>query len=200
MTDHFQDKAQDWEQRETIKALSNGIGKTLLSRVSLMPDMEIMDFGAGTGLLSGHVAPHVKKIIAVDISRAMLDQLSRKSEFEGKVVGVCQDIVAQPLERTFDMIVSAMALHHVEDTQALFLSFAKHLKPGGQIALADLDQEDGSFHPSEAEGVYHFGFDRAELQAKLLQAGFENVQWTTAHKVHKGERIYPVFVVTAIKG
>ncbi|NIV32583.1 MAG: methyltransferase domain-containing protein, partial [Anaerolineae bacterium] len=69
------------------------------------------------------------------------------------------------LERQFDLIVSAMALHHVEDTERLLQRFHQHLSPGGGIALADLDQEDGSFHPPEVEGVFHDGFDRTALEA-----------------------------------
>lgn len=199
MTDHFQDKAQGWEQRETIQALSKAIGETVLSHLKLTPDMQMMDFGAGTGLLSGHIAPHVKKITAIDISQSMLDQLSAKPELAGKVESICQDILAQPLARTFDVVVSAMALHHVADTPALLAAFAQHLNPGGQIALADLDVEDGSFHPPETEGVFHSGFDRTALQAWLSQAGFIDIQWKTAHEVHKEERLYPVFVVTALK-
>ena len=57
MTDYFQDKAQDWEQRETIQGLSKAIGKTVLSHLRLTPEMTVMDFGAGTGLLSAHMAP-----------------------------------------------------------------------------------------------------------------------------------------------
>jgi 2-polyprenyl-3-methyl-5-hydroxy-6-metoxy-1,4-benzoquinol methylase len=197
--DHFQDKAQGWEQRETIQQLSQAVGKTVLSHLRLTPDMDVMDFGAGTGLLSGHMAPHVRKITAIDTSQSMLDQLRSKPELAGKVEGVCQDILVEPLERSFDVIVSAMALHHVENTQALLFTFAQQLNTGGQIALADLDQEDGSFHPAETEGVFHSGFDRTELQAMLLHAGFEHVKWTTAHEVHKGERRYPVFLVTALK-
>ncbi|RMF87708.1 MAG: class I SAM-dependent methyltransferase, partial [Nitrospirae bacterium] len=105
-----------------------------------------------------------------------------------------------PLEETFDAVVSAMALHHVEDTERLLRAFARHLRPGGWLALADLDAEDGTFHPPEVEGVYHHGFDRAALAALLERAGFEGVRFTTAHTVEREGRAYPVFLVTAVKG
>jgi len=53
-----------------------------------------------------------------------------------------------------------MALHHIESTQALVQVFSDHLKPGGMVALADLDKEDGSFHPEGSEGIFHRGFER----------------------------------------
>jgi putative AdoMet-dependent methyltransferase len=93
-----------------------------------------------------------------------------------------------------------MARHHVQDTAALFACFSRLLLPGGQIARADLDREDGSFHPPEAEGVYHTGFERAALRERLVKSGFVEIQCETAHTVHKAEKSYPVFLLTAVLG
>jgi len=50
----------------------------------LHEQMRVMDFGAGTGLISSQVAPLVKKIVAVDISEAMLNKLVAKPELQEK--------------------------------------------------------------------------------------------------------------------
>lgn len=113
---------------------------------------------------------------------------------------LCQDIVEHPLEREFDLIVSAMAMHHVENTDALLRRFNEHLKPGDQVALADLDAEDGSFHPQGTEGVYHNGFNRDVIAQQLQQQGFEEIQFVTAHTVCKSDKQYPIFLVVANKG
>jgi len=161
--------------------------------------MHVMDFGAGTGLISGHVAPRVASILAVDVSQGMLDKLAAKPQLQGKVTTLCQDITEQPLNERFDLILSAMAMHHIEDTERLLTSLASHLKPGGRVALADLDPEDGSFHPAGTEGVFHRGFDRQKLQQLMEKSGFENVRFITAHTVNKEGRDYPVFLVTGKK-
>jgi 2-polyprenyl-3-methyl-5-hydroxy-6-metoxy-1,4-benzoquinol methylase len=199
MGDLFEDQAKDWDGRDTIALLSKAVGAAVIARTPLAADWHIMDFGAGTGLISSQVAPLVDKITAVDISQSMLEKLSRKPELQGKVEIVCQDILDEPLDQTFDLIMSAMACHHVQDTHRLLQTFADHLKPGGRIALADLDREDGSFHPVGIEGVYHKGFDRQDLGAMLEQHGFEQVEFTTAHSVEKNDRSYPVFLVTAVR-
>lgn len=199
MSDLFKDKAQDWDKRDTVRGLSLGISQAILEQVPFSAEMQIMDFGAGTGLLSGHLAPHVQEIAAVDTSAAMLEQLQAKPELKGKVTAVCQNILDCPLERRFDRIVSAMALHHVENTELLFERFALHLKPGGQIALADLDAEDGSFHAAGSEGVHHSGFERETLQQLLEKTGFEQIRFATVHTVNKNEQDYPIFLVTAHK-
>ena len=197
MADLFEEKAQDWDVNDRVRQLSAGIGGTILERVGFRPDMEVMDFGAGTGLISGQVAAKVGKITAVDISEAMLEKLSAKPELKGKVETVCQDITQQPLNRKFDLIVSAMAMHHVEDTDNLIHTFATHLKPNGKIALADLDKEDGTFHAQGAEGIYHHGFDRDALKSILEKNGFKDIEFVTAHTVSGEDKEYPVFLVTA---
>ncbi|HKK05289.1 MAG TPA: class I SAM-dependent methyltransferase [Gammaproteobacteria bacterium] len=199
MADLFAEKAQDWDQSEMRTQLAAGIGSAVLERVDFHPNMAVMDFGAGTGLISGQVASKVGKITAVDVSESMLEQLAAKPELQGKVRTVCQDITEQPLDEEFDVIVSAMAMHHVENTDKLAKTFAEHLKPGGEVALADLDKEDGSFHPAGTEGVYHSGFDREAMKSILENNGFGNIEFVTAHTVNKETGNYPIFLVTARK-
>ncbi|MDX1812853.1 MAG: hypothetical protein R3240_12935 [Gammaproteobacteria bacterium] len=90
-------------------------------------------------------------------------------------------------------------MHHVEDTENLAKTFALHLKPNGKIALADLDSEDGTFHPEDVEGVYHHGFDQDALKAILETNGFVDIEFVNAHTVSKEGKDYTIFLVTATK-
>ena len=100
----------------------------------------------------------------------------------------------------FDLIVSSMVLHHIPDVSQTFRRLRPCLRPGGWIALADLDSEDGTFH-SDSTGIFHHGFDRGEICRWLQAAGFMD---TTAHEAHRivrpsadGQtRRYPVFLIT----
>ena len=199
MTDKFKDKAKDWDVTDRIKQLTAGIGSCILRNVELNAQMHVMDFGAGTGLITSQVAPYVNKITAVDISQAMLEQLIAKQELKDKVQALCQDITHKSTGEKYDLIMSAMAMHHVKDTDNMVKQFAAHLKPGGKLALADLDKEDGSFHQPGVEGVYHSGFERSAFQAKLEKYGFKDVHFETAHTVQGETRTYPVFLALATK-
>jgi len=199
MSDLFEEKSKDWDGNELIMRLSSAIGAAILEHVPLHVEMQVMDFGAGTGLICSQIAPRVAKITAVDISQAMLEKLAAKPALQDKVEIVCQDIVNTPLNGQFDLIVSAMAMHHIEDTSLLLQRFAEYAKSGALIALADLDTEDGSFHPEGTEGVYHQGFDRAALQELLAKQGFYNICFFTAHTIEREEASYPVFLVIAAK-
>ena len=92
-----------------------------------------------------------------------------------------------------------MTLHHVADVPALFRQFARHLRPGGQVALADLDEEDGSFHET-AVGIHHCGFSREQIKAWLEDSGFQEIHLETATVIRKEGKDYPVFLATARRG
>ncbi|NOZ41808.1 MAG: class I SAM-dependent methyltransferase [Alphaproteobacteria bacterium] len=199
MADLFKEKSEDWDGNDRRRNLAAAIGRAVKSQITLTADMEVLDFGAGTGLLCSQIAPEVKKIVAADISESMLEKLSAKEALKAKVEIINQDIITHPLAMKFDLIMSAMTLHHVEDTDHLIAVLKANLKPGGHIALADLDAEDGTFHPKDAEGIFHHGFDRDDLAAKMTQAGFTNISFVTAHSIQQDERAraYPVFLMTA---
>jgi cyclopropane fatty-acyl-phospholipid synthase-like methyltransferase len=201
MTDDlFKEKARDWDANDVVRELSTGLGSALHEHVTLTRSMHVMDFGAGTGLIAQYLAEKVGKVTAVDVSEAMLEKLAAKNELKDKVEIRCQDIIEQPIDTQFDLIVSAMAMHHVEDIDKLIQRFAEHLKPGGRVALADLDTEDGSFHPEDTKGVYHMGFDRDYFAELLEKHGFRDIRLVTAHTVYKEVKNYPVFLALAHKG
>lgn len=199
MSDLFTEKAKEWDKNEMVLQLSKATSSAILKSIEFNNQMQVMDFGAGTGLITSQVISHVNSITAVDISQSMLEKLAEKLNKNNKVKIICQDILQQPLDEEFDLIMSAMALHHVEDTNLLIQSFAHHLKSGAKVALADLDAEDGSFHPEDIEGVFHDGFDRENLKKTLEKNGFSDIKFVTAHTVVKESKSYPIFLVTATK-
>lgn len=81
------------------------------------------------------------------------------------------------------------------DLAPLFRRFRETLRDGGQIALADLDREDGSFH-EDARSVFHLGFERSDLLSLLTEAGFTDLEAATAATTRKGSREYRVFLIT----
>ena len=197
MADLFYEKSRDWDTREVVQTLSSAVGSAILKHVPLNKQMHVLDFGAGTGLISSQIIPFVKKIVAVDTSESMLNKLVKKPELENKVTIVCQYILEKGLTEKFDLIMSTMAIHHVEDTEKLFQRFAKQLNLGGLIALADLDKEDGSFHAEDTKGIFHFGFERNDLQSILEKHGFGEISFETIHTIKNGKMYYPVFLVIA---
>lgn len=199
MTERFNKAAEMWDSGDMRQNIASAVFKTLVSRIALLNTMTILDFGAGTGLLSFKIAPMVRSVTGVDLSSGMLEQLEAKNTSSLRVEALLQDIMDKPLEKKFNGIVSSMAMHHVADTVRLFEVFYAHLNRDGFIAIADLDEEDGTFHSHGNEGVHHFGFNRDILRDTIEKAGFKNVRFHDAYSVNREDGNYPIFLVTATK-
>ena len=105
-----------------------------------------------------------------------------------------------PLTPPFDLAISQLVLHHIEDTAAALRAIGALLRPGGRLALSDLDTEDGSFHDPDAEGIHHLGFDRDRLARLAEAAGFADVG---VHGRRTSTRTsaarFPMFLLTATR-
>jgi 2-polyprenyl-3-methyl-5-hydroxy-6-metoxy-1,4-benzoquinol methylase len=194
---HFDTAARDWDQRPMSQQLA-AVPERLLAQLPLQASDHVLDFGAGTGLLSVPIAPKVAQVTALDMSAAMLQVLDEKGL--ANITTLQQDIFAG-LPGRYHAVVSCMALHHVADTAALLRAFAAALHPGGRIALVDLYQEDGSFHgDNDAKGVQHFGFAPEALQALAEQAGLMDIAFSDILRLqHRNGRAYPLFLMTGRK-
>ena len=197
--DHFKNKSKSWDMSSMRVQNAKSIADLIVKNIKLNDKMEVMDIGAGTGLLSYFIAPHISKIIAVDNSPSMLNEFKEKaSQFKSDTEIIEADISKDDINRTFDVIISSMTIHHVEDTKALFSKLFNMLNENGSIAIADLDTEDGSFH-SDNTGVFHYGFDRNELEVIAKEVGFKNIKFNLASTINKPQATFTVFLMTAVK-
>ncbi|MBU1666837.1 class I SAM-dependent methyltransferase [bacterium] len=199
--DLFAHKSKHWDAKSRRVQSAKAIADTILENISLNKEMHIMDFGAGTGLLSYCLSHKVGKVTALDNSPSMLEVFKEKSEaFECPTVVLEHDLVHENLYNNiiYDGIVSSMTMHHIEDQEDMFSKMYALLAEDGFIALADLDREDGTFH-SDNEGVFHFGFDRDVLENIAKKVGFKEIKFYTANTIEKPQAIYTVFLMTAKK-
>ncbi|GAB6070321.1 class I SAM-dependent methyltransferase [Thiomicrorhabdus hydrogeniphila] len=197
--DFFEDKAVSYENDGHRTSNVENIANAITAKITLNQNMHLMDFGSGTGLLLERIAPHVKKITAIDISKAMNEQLAKKQESLGCELDIREiNLVTSDINDKFDGIISSMAFHHIQDINAMFAKLYLMLNTGGFIAIADIDEEDGSFH-KEDTGVHHLGFERDVIANAAKQAGFKDVAVKDASMVYKPQGEYPVFLLTAKK-
>ncbi|MGD8321875.1 MAG: class I SAM-dependent methyltransferase [Gemmatimonadota bacterium] len=202
MTDEFDEKAETWDDDPGRTARAAEVARRIRERVPLNGDTDVLDFGSGTGLLGFRLLPHVASVTFADPSEGMLTRVREKLGARGHTNGLtCRiDPHALDLPRTYDAIVSLMALHHVDDPPAVIRFVASHVEPGGWLALCDLDTEDGTFH-DDFHGHVHHGFDRDALVSMVEELGFEDVEAVTAHVMRRehtdGAREYPLFLLTA---
>lgn len=195
---HFDKRAKTWDSGDIRVNGAATIADAIKEKITLKKDMDIMDFGVGTGLLGFIIAEDVKKVYGVDTSTQMLAKLQEKNSSEVSIEAIHQDIVKEPLSQTFNGVVSSMTLHHVEDLKAFFDVIYKNINDDGFIAIADLESEDGTFHSDNA-GVFHFGFEDKELCKIVEKSGFKNVKFENINTINKPNRDFGVFLLTATK-
>ena len=200
----FDEAAQDWDNNPTRVELARAVGAAIRKTVPIEPHWRALDYGAGTGLLSLNLQPHVASLMALDSSTGMLEKLALKISACGikNVEPTLWNLEAEPFPKTgFDLVVSSMTLHHLRDVPLVLKRLAAVIRPGGWLAAADLETEDGTFH-GRAEDVFHHGFAREQMLGWLGEAGFAQVQLKSAHTITKpgstGElRNYGVFLAVA---
>ncbi|WP_321778613.1 class I SAM-dependent methyltransferase [Sulfurimonas sp.] len=196
--DHFENRASDWDQETRRTNGAKKIADAISKNMNLTSNMDILDFGVGTGLLGFEIAKNVRQVYGVDTSASMLEKLKAKNTPELNIQTFCQDIVKEPLNQKFDGLVSSMTLHHVKNLELFFKTIYKNLKDNGFIAIADLQSEDGSFHSDNA-GVFHFGFNEKELSDIIEKAGFTQVKFEDINTISKPHKDFGVFLLTAKK-
>lgn len=127
--DFFNHKANHYEQDKNRVNNVQNIADKVLHEVRFNKSMSIMDFGSGTGLLLEKITPFVKKITAVDMSPSMNAQLNQKKDCLDCEVEILEiDLVKTQLDREFDVIISSMTLHHIENISSLFKAFHNYAK------------------------------------------------------------------------
>ncbi len=199
---HFDSKARQWDENPVFQERGLKIAQAIQQAVPLHPQMNALDYGCGTGLLSFPLKDELGTILMADSSSGMLDVVTEKIAAQGvtNMTSMKLDLLTDPAPaQTFDLIATAMTLHHVPDTDHILRVFHDLLNPGGYLCIADLDQEDGSFHGPEVD--VHHGFDQADLARRTAQAGFTDIQFQTVFTITKeretGTQDYPVFLMTA---
>jgi ubiquinone/menaquinone biosynthesis C-methylase UbiE len=201
----FDKVAASWDEKPARRLLAAAVSAGIAADVPLHRDMQVLEYGCGTGLCGLRLASEVGHLTAADTSAGMLEELRRKIQPLGlgnvTPILIAPDCWALPTA-AYDLVFSSMVLHHIEAIDILLQCFETSLKPGGYLALADLEDEDGTFH-DDPTGIAHHGFDPQVLIAMLERLGFTALTARTIHMIRKqhgdDERTYPVFLITGQK-
>lgn len=202
----FSAAAPTWDEKPQRIHLAVAISSAIKQNIPLNSDMHALEFGCGTGLVTFHLQDQLQQVTAMDNAAGMLDVLKQKAQAVGVTnVDTLLNSAAVPAldPDSYDLIFSSMVLHHLREIRPTLQALVSALKPGGIIALADLDEEEGTFH-ERSQGVEHHGIDRTWLHDELTRLGIHGVQETTAHTITKkrphGEQHYTVFMLWGRKG
>ena len=201
----FDQKAQEWDKNQMHLDRTIAVAGRLKEMANIKPGMKAMEFGAGTGLLSFYLKDQFSEITFMDSSLEMLKMAEQKMESGDHLKFKTLFFNLEMEEYTgdpFDIIYSQMVLHHIRDISAILKKFYRLLLPGGILAIADLYQEDGSFHDGDTN--VHRGFEPEKLTTILHQQGFHDTDVSSCFIIRKeisadNIKEFPVFLLTARK-
>ena len=134
------------------------------------------DIGAGSGFVTERLIKSGIRVIAVDRSEAMLEEMRRKFGDGAAVEYRIGEAESLPLEnRSVDYVFANMCLHHVESPSSAIREMARILKPGGRLVITDLDRHDFDFLRTEHCDRW-MGFDRPDVARWCAEAGLVDVK------------------------
>lgn len=171
---YFDDVADQWDtMRKSF--FSENVREAAFNTVNIQSGKLAADIGAGTGFITEGLILKGLNVIAVDQSPEMLDEMRRKfgdhdnTDFRQ---GTAERLPVE--DGTVDYAFANMYLHHVESPPEAIKEMARILKPGGKLAITDLDE-----HHSEFLRVEHhdrwMGFKREDVEKWFREAGLRNV-------------------------
>jgi len=158
--------------------------KLEIMRSYFRPDSEILEMGCGTGSTALAHAPHVKHILATDISPGMIDIAKDKAR-AGQVENITFETRAVDdhdiVESRYDVIMALNLLHLLKDPEAAIVAAYQGLKPGGVFVTSSACIGDMSWYFRILAPVGHFlrlfpliqVFTQAQLIQSHIEAGFE---------------------------
>lgn len=198
----FDEKAATWETPAKIER-ARVVAEAVRRAVALSGSTRVLEYGAGTGLVSQELASSVGPITLADPSAGMREVMHSKVATGAlpattRIWDLDLSTGSVPDER-FDLVVTVMTLHHILDLTPVLDGFARLLDGGGHLCVVDLVKEDGSFHRDSSDFHGHHGFDAHDLSARLESAGFTDVRVEQIHEMVKNGATYPLFLAACTR-
>lgn len=198
---YFDKKAGQWDAYTARVKRAEHIYKSIAAEITIHTDDTVLDFGCGTGLLGFNFTDKVKSVTFADTSAGMLEQVKKKAENLPAGTVRVLNVTTEAIRETYTIIVSLLALHHVEQLDETLCTLSAHVAKNGYICFSDLDIEDGSFHYPEV--VPHNGIDREQVLKNLRTSGMHVICNKTVfveERVVDGKKkTYPIFLIIGQK-
>jgi ubiquinone/menaquinone biosynthesis C-methylase UbiE len=123
---------------ELQDARAASLEKDVLRFVAPSGDERALDSGTGSGALAFALAPHVRKVVGVDIVPELLEQARKRAERFPNVTFVEGDATKLPFDYgSFDLAGSLRTLHHIPRPELAMAELVRVTRPRGRVLVVD---------------------------------------------------------------
>jgi len=157
----------------------------LLALTAPKPDWRALDVATGGGHTALALAPHVREVIATDLTRPMLDAARAFIASKGVANVVFQEADAMSLpfgDAAFDLVTCRIAPHHFPDVPRFVREMFRVLRPGGiAVVIDNVVPEDSTAAGfiNEFETIrdpsHHWSHPESDWRSFFSAAGFQDL-------------------------
>ncbi len=148
--------------------------EVLFENFKVSPAMRVLEVGPGSGFTTFLLSRIVREVVALDVSRVLVDDLGAELASASNVRLVCADIcnlsTGVSLEEKFDLAFCLDVLEYLLEPGEFFSNVFRMLKPGGQLLVSF-----PNVPPPQGDGVTWFR-SRKELEELICNAGFSKFE------------------------
>ncbi len=141
---------------------------------------DILDIGAGTGLLSGFLMEKYPKasLTLIDLSKKMLDIATDRFISNSNVNYIIGDYSKYDFVEKYDLVVSALSIHHLEDEEKkeFYKKSYSLLKQSGIFINADLVSGETPFIENLNKTTWKQYIENSGLPDEEILAGYERTK------------------------
>jgi predicted TPR repeat methyltransferase len=178
LSNEWDEYAGEWDSDEDVLLYSEKAFRSLGDHVAL-DNLNVLDFGCGTGCLTEKLANPAKRVVGLDTSPAMLAVLEGKRLANVLTVGdelTSKLVATHPyLQAKFDLISASSVCGFLPDYEGALLLLKSLLAPGGLFVQWDWlasepDSDDGLTEDRVCDALNGSGFDSVSVSVPFSLA------------------------------
>ena len=170
----FWDKLVEGYAKRPVADEASYQKKLQVTRKYLRPDMEVLEFGAGTGSTAIAHAPYVKHIEAIDVSPKMIEIARGKADANN-----VENVTFRPssidelsaADQSFDAVLGLSILHLLDNKEEVISKVHRMLKPGGTALVVEVRSNEDEGHNMETHRL-----GEMTIVAQFEEGGFTFVE------------------------
>ena len=174
LKEYFDRVAQDWDRLQS-RFFSKEVREKAITKTRVEKGKLAADIGAGTGFMTAGLIKKDLRVIAVDQSKAMQDEMKEKFASVKEIEYRLGEADKLPIpDDTVDYAFANMYLHHVKSPPKAILEMVRILKTGGKLVITDMDEHEFEFLREEQHDRW-MGFRREDIRKWFADAGLSNI-------------------------